>query len=45
MIYALDTNIISFLLRPNKNPEVVAEFERIIELCSSVQYIIYVINV
>jgi tRNA(fMet)-specific endonuclease VapC len=31
MIYALDTNIISFLLRPSKNPDVVARFERIIE--------------
>ena len=31
MIYALDTNIISFLLRPGKNPEVVARFEAIIE--------------
>jgi len=29
MIYALDTNIISFLLRPSKNQEVVDRFERI----------------
>ena len=32
MIYALDTNIISFLLRPTKNSDVVAQFERAIEL-------------
>jgi len=31
MIYALDTSIISFLLRPSKNPEVVEQFEGIIE--------------
>jgi predicted nucleic acid-binding protein len=31
MIYALDTNIISFLLRPSKNPEVVRQFEAVIE--------------
>ena len=31
MIYALDTNIISFLLRPVKNPDVVGQFERILE--------------
>jgi len=31
MIYALDTNIISFLLRPSYNPEVVQQFEKIIE--------------
>jgi len=30
MIYALDTNIISFLLRPSMNPEVVKRFEEII---------------
>jgi len=32
MIYALDANTISFLLRPSKNPEVVQQFERIVEL-------------
>jgi len=31
MIYALDTNTISFLLRPGKNPEVAARFEKIFE--------------
>ncbi|MDR0999399.1 MAG: PIN domain-containing protein [Clostridiales bacterium] len=31
MIYALDTNIISFLLRPGRNQEVVQQFEKIIE--------------
>jgi tRNA(fMet)-specific endonuclease VapC len=31
MIYALDTNILSFLLRPGKNPEVVKQFETVIE--------------
>ena len=31
MIYALDTNIISFLLRPSKNPEVVARFKEIVK--------------
>ena len=31
MIYAIDTNILSFLLRPNKNPEIVERFEHIIE--------------
>jgi tRNA(fMet)-specific endonuclease VapC len=31
MIYALDSNTISFLLRPSHNPEVVREFERIIK--------------
>ena len=30
MIYALDSNIVSFLLRPSKNPEVVDQFERIV---------------
>jgi len=30
MIYALDTNIISFLLRPGKNPDVVGQFKRAI---------------
>jgi len=31
MIYALDTNTISFLLRQNRNPEVRRRFEEIIE--------------
>jgi predicted nucleic acid-binding protein len=31
MIYALDTNIISFLLRPSKNLDVVQQFEQILE--------------
>jgi tRNA(fMet)-specific endonuclease VapC len=31
MIYALDSNTISFLLRPSYNPEVVREFEKIIK--------------
>ena len=31
MIYALDTNIISFLLRPSRNPEVVKNFEEALE--------------
>ncbi|MCL1878804.1 MAG: PIN domain-containing protein [Defluviitaleaceae bacterium] len=31
MIYALDTNTISFLLRQNRNPEVRQRFEEIIE--------------
>ena len=31
MIYALDTNTISFLLRPSRNQEVVHRFEKIIE--------------
>jgi predicted nucleic acid-binding protein len=31
MIYALDSNIISFLLRPTKNPEVVKRFNEILE--------------
>jgi len=31
MIYALDSNMISFLLRPTKNPEVVARFNEILE--------------
>jgi tRNA(fMet)-specific endonuclease VapC len=31
MIYALDTNTISFLLRPSQNPQVVRQFEKIIE--------------
>ena len=30
MIYALDSNTISFLLRPSYNPSVVKEFEKII---------------
>jgi len=30
MIFALDTNIISFLLRPNKNPDVVETFEHVV---------------
>ena len=30
MIYALDTNIISFLLRPSKNPKVIEQFEKCI---------------
>ena len=31
MIYALDSNIVSFLLRPTKNPEVVKRFDEILE--------------
>jgi predicted nucleic acid-binding protein len=31
MIYALDTNIISFLLRPSRNPEVVREYQKMVE--------------
>jgi len=31
MIYAFDTNIISFILRPNHNPEVVQKFSDIIK--------------
>jgi tRNA(fMet)-specific endonuclease VapC len=31
MIYALDTNIVSFILRPGRNQEVVRQFEKIIE--------------
>jgi len=31
MIYALDSNTISFLLRPSYNPNVVQEFEKIIK--------------
>jgi tRNA(fMet)-specific endonuclease VapC len=31
MIYALDTNIISFILRPRRNQEVIQQFERVIE--------------
>jgi len=31
MIYALDTNIISFLLRPGRNPEVVQKFDEMIK--------------
>ncbi|MDR2570477.1 MAG: PIN domain-containing protein [Oscillospiraceae bacterium] len=31
MIYALDTNTISFLLRPNHNPEVVQKFNETIK--------------
>ena len=31
MTYALDTNTISFLLRPGRNPEVVQQFEQMIE--------------
>jgi len=31
MIYALDSNIISFLLRPSKNPKVVERFNEILE--------------
>ena len=31
MIYALDTNIISFLLRPGRNQDVVRQFEKMIE--------------
>ena len=31
MIHALDTNTISFLLRPSRNPEVVRQFAKIIE--------------
>jgi len=30
MIYALDSNIISFLLRPSRNPHIVQQFEGII---------------
>ena len=30
MTYALDTNTISFLLRPSRNPDVTMQFERII---------------
>jgi len=31
MIYALDTNTISFLLRPSHNPEVVRRFNEMID--------------
>ena len=31
MIYALDANTISFILRPNRNPEVAREFDEIIK--------------
>ena len=38
MTYALDTNTISFLLRPTRNPEVVQEFEKI--LAQGQEYVI-----
>ncbi len=38
MIYALDTNIISFLLRPGRNPEVVRQFQSAVE--QSDEYVI-----